>query len=236
MLSRTRRAYGSPSFRFRPSGSRWRSHPRPELLAPERRGEVTAGGLFVGTPEPCVGRPELAAGGRRPPGAPRAGAGCPLDETEAGRLLELLQIAPRVAIGHAELGSGLPQRSALVDEAQELRPAGAEFQLFAEDHPHPDLGLHALPKTRLCQYWGDRLTNGRARRITDVQTSSAIARMSETVSLPIRSGCFALTCACTFSMTSLSVDACTSSPHSQLTALPIVPPSSLWRGLRTSVY
>src|SRR5262245_9307044 len=142
--SRTRPVSGSPSFRSRPSGSRWRSRPRPELLAPERAGEVTAGGLAAGTPELRVAGQEVATCGSQPHAATGSGAGPALDEVEASRLLELLQIAPRVAIGHAELDGGLPQRPSLVDQAQELRPAGAELQLSAEDHPHPNLGLHVI--------------------------------------------------------------------------------------------
>src|SRR5262249_59634565 len=137
-------ASGSPSFRSRPSGSRWRSRPRPEVLPPERPGEVTAGGLFEATPELRVAGQEVAACGSQPHAATGSGAGPALDEAEASRLLELLQIAPRVAIGHAELDGGLSQRPSLVDQPQQLRPPAADLQLSAEDHPHPDLGLHVM--------------------------------------------------------------------------------------------
>jgi len=113
---------------------------------------VTAGGLLEATPELRVASQEVAACGGQPHAATGSGAGPTLDEAEASRLLELLQIAPRIAIRHAELDGGLPQRPSLVDQTQELRPAGAELQLSAEDHPHADLGLHV---------YVDRLIRGR---------------------------------------------------------------------------
>src|SRR5262245_33209430 len=122
--SRTPPASGSPSFRSRPSGSRWRSRPRPELLAPERAGEVTAGGLLEATPKLRVAGQEVATCGSQPHAATGSGAGPALDEVEASRLLELLQIAPRVAIGHAELDGGLPQRpSSSIRRKSCARPA-----------------------------------------------------------------------------------------------------------------
>src|SRR4030095_783668 len=70
---------------------------------------VPPGGLSEPTPELRVARQEVAARGSQPHAAARTGAGRALDEAEAGGPLELLQVAPRVAIRHPELGRRPPQ-------------------------------------------------------------------------------------------------------------------------------
>ena len=71
-------------------------------------------------------------------------AGHPLDELEARRPLELLQVAPGVPVGDAELGRRLPERSALVDQSKQLGATAAELRALAEHHPHSYLGVHGL--------------------------------------------------------------------------------------------
>src|SRR5205085_3041862 len=65
-----------------------------------------------------------------------------LDEFEAGRLLELAQVAPRVAVRHLELRRRLLQRAARLDRLQQPRAAVAEFQVLAERDPDPQLRFH----------------------------------------------------------------------------------------------
>jgi len=77
---------------------------------------VAEGGRLEAEPEFRVAREELSPGGGQAHAASWTAAGHALDELEARRALQLLQVAPRVAIGDAELGRRSPERSALVDQ------------------------------------------------------------------------------------------------------------------------
>jgi len=97
---------------------------------------VAPGGLLESAAELLVARQELPAGGGQTHAAPRTAAGSAFDKFEIGCPFQLLQVAPRVTVGHAELGRRLPKRSMLVDRSEEVRPAAAELQALAEHHPN----------------------------------------------------------------------------------------------------
>src|SRR6185295_5377282 len=99
-------------------------------------------GLFQTALELAVARQKLAPARGQAHAAARIAAGRALHELEAGRLLELAQIAPRISIGHAQLRRGLAERPPLVDQLEEARPSVAELELFPEDDPDPQLRLH----------------------------------------------------------------------------------------------
>ena len=99
-------------------------------------------GLFKTALELAVARQKLAPARGQPHAAARIAAGRSLHELEAGRLLELAQVAPRISIGHAQLRRRLAERPPLVDQLEEARSSVAELELFSEDHPDSQLGLH----------------------------------------------------------------------------------------------
>src|SRR5262245_2228369 len=114
----------------------------PEFLALEGALEVARGHAVEAALELSVADYELAAGRRQPHAAPGGSFRGALDELEAGGFLELFQISPGVAIGHAELGCRLTEGTSLVDQLEQPRPAFAELESLAEDDPDPQLGLH----------------------------------------------------------------------------------------------
>src|SRR5262249_33028657 len=95
-----------------------------------------------GVGEGWVPPQESLAGVGEPHAALGSAAGHPLDELEAGRLLELAQVTPGIAIRHLERLGRLLERAALLDGLQQPRAAVAEFQRVAERHPDLELGLH----------------------------------------------------------------------------------------------
>jgi hypothetical protein len=99
-------------------------------------------GLFQTALELAVTRQKLAPARGQPHAAAGIAAGRALHELEAGRFLELAQIAPRISIGHAQLRRGLAERPPLVDQLEEARSSVAELELFSEDDPDPQLRLH----------------------------------------------------------------------------------------------
>src|SRR5262249_44262326 len=82
--------------------------------------------------ERSIAAPEALARLGQAHAALRPAAGDTLDELEAGRVLELPQIPPGVAIRHLERLGGLLERAVLLDRLQQSRPAVAEFQVIAE--------------------------------------------------------------------------------------------------------
>jgi len=107
---------------------------------------VAEGGGLEAQPEFRVAREEVSPGGGQTHPAAWTAAGHAFDELEARRPLELLQIAPRVPVGDAELGGRPPERAALVDQAKQLRAAAAELRPLAEYHPHSYLWVHDLAR------------------------------------------------------------------------------------------
>src|SRR5262249_47841640 len=95
-----------------------------------------------GVGEGWVPPQESLAGVGEPHAALGSAAGHPLDELEAGRLLELAQVTPGIAIRHLERLGRLLERAALLDGLQQPRAAVAEFQRVAERHPDLELRLH----------------------------------------------------------------------------------------------
>ena len=98
---------------------------------------MAPGGLLEAAAELLVARQELPAGGGQTHSAPRTAAGTAFDKFEIGRPFQLLQVTPRVTVGHAELGRRLPKRSSLVDRSEQVCPSTAELQALAEHHPNP---------------------------------------------------------------------------------------------------
>src|SRR4029077_2410201 len=104
--------------------------------------ELPAGGLVEAARELLVALEEALPG----PGEAHAAVGPaprhPLHELEAGRRLQVAQVAPRVAIGHLQLLRRLLERAARVDQLEQAGAPVPELQVLAERHPHPELGLH----------------------------------------------------------------------------------------------
>src|SRR5205085_2993130 len=113
---------------------------RPRLF--ERSVEVPPHGRLERAAKCPVVHQEAPARVGQAHAAARPAARGALDEFEAGRLLELAQVAPRVAIRHLELRRRLLQRAARLDRLQQPRAAVAEFQVLAERDPDPQLRFH----------------------------------------------------------------------------------------------
>src|SRR5882762_6091709 len=113
---------------------------RPRL--PERLFEVALHRALERAAERAVVTQEALAGARQPHAALGAAARRALHELEAGRVLQLAQVAPGVAVRHLECLGRLLERAALLDRLQQSRAALAEFQVVAERHPDPELRLH----------------------------------------------------------------------------------------------
>src|SRR5207244_1399218 len=92
--------------------------------------------------ERAVVTQEALAGVGQPHTALRAAARRTLHELEAGRVLQLAQVTPGIAVRHLERLGRLLERAALLDRLQQPRAAGAEFQVVAERHPDPELRFH----------------------------------------------------------------------------------------------
>src|SRR5207244_10920581 len=100
--------------------------------------------------QPPVAGDEVPAGPREPEAAARAAAGR-LEEADAGGALQLAEIAPAVAIGHADAGERAAQRAQLVHQLEQARAPVAELHVVPEDDPH----LHArLHRALLCHSAG----------------------------------------------------------------------------------
>src|SRR5947208_775528 len=119
---------------------------RPRL--PERLFEVALHRALERAAERAIVTQEALAGVGQPHAALRAAARRALHELEAGRVLQLTQVAPGVAVRHLERLGRLLERAALLDRLQQPRAAVAEFQVVTERHPDPELGLHSK--------WGPR--------------------------------------------------------------------------------
>src|SRR5207237_532512 len=113
---------------------------RPRLF--ERSVEVPTHGRLERAAKCPVVHQEAPARVGQAHAAARPAARGALGEFEAGRLLELTQVAPRVAIRHLELRRRLLQRAARVDGLEQPRAAVAELQLIPERDPDPQLGFH----------------------------------------------------------------------------------------------
>src|SRR5947208_3024757 len=113
---------------------------RPRL--PERLFEVAFHRALERAAERAVVTQEALAGVGQPHTALRAAARRTLHELEAGRVLQLAQVAPGIAVRHLERLGRLLERAALLDRLQQPRAAGAEFQVVAERHPDPELRFH----------------------------------------------------------------------------------------------
>src|ERR1035437_10303594 len=72
--------------------------------------------------------------------------GIPLHQMEPGSGLQLPDVAPRRAIGHADLGDRFVDRPQAVDEFEQLGSPLAKLRPGAKDHPNFDLGLHRSPQ------------------------------------------------------------------------------------------
>src|SRR5207237_6175721 len=113
---------------------------RPRLF--ERSVEVPTHGRLERAAKCPVVHQEAPARVGQAHAAARPAARGALGEFEAGRLLELAQVAPRVAIRRLELRRRLLQRAARVDGLEQPRAAVAELQLIPERDPDPQLGFH----------------------------------------------------------------------------------------------
>src|SRR6185369_6586243 len=92
--------------------------------------------------EPPVPDEKFAAAGRQSHSTGGASPRPPLEDREAGRVLELTEVAPRVPVRHVEPRHRLLQRSQLVDGLEELRTPIAELEPGLEDDPDLEPGLH----------------------------------------------------------------------------------------------
>src|SRR2546427_4241238 len=98
--------------------------------------------LFERPSERAIAAQEPLARVGEPHAALGPAAGHPLDELEAGGLLQLTKVTPGVAVRHLERLGRLLERAALLDGLQQPCPALAEFQVLAERDPNPQFGLH----------------------------------------------------------------------------------------------
>src|SRR6267378_1499605 len=124
-------------------GPRWACRPR----LPERLFEVALHRALERASERAVVTQEALAGVRQPHAALGAAARRALHELEAGRVLQLAQVAPGVAVRHLERFRGLLERAALLDRLPQPRPAVAECQVVAERDPDSQLRLHDRPRS-----------------------------------------------------------------------------------------